>query len=146
MRPRLVAAVCVLVAMIPAAVRVREELDVERRWWRVAELQRQLRLSRAQIETLDALFERERPERIERHRQIEALDRRLADTLERSGDDPDSVAALSEKVEALRMRQSVRRTLMLFEMYQTLTPEQRALLAHIHRSGRGSAHRRRHVQ
>jgi hypothetical protein len=50
----------------------------------------------------------------------------------------DDVAQLSEEVEALRAEQNIRRTLMLFEMYQTLTLEQRERLANIHRYGRGS--------
>jgi Spy/CpxP family protein refolding chaperone len=140
MRPRLVAAVCVLVVMLPTAVRVREGL--ERRWWHVAEMQRQLGLTAGQIETLDALFERERPERVERHRTIEEMDRNLARILQRGSADDESVARLSEEVEALRVQQNVRRTLMLFAMYKTLTPQQRALLTHMHRSGRESARRR----
>ena len=72
MQPRVVAAACVLLTMIPAAVSVQEGPDAKRRWWRVARIQRQLRLTSAQIATLDAVFERGLPERIDRHRQIES--------------------------------------------------------------------------
>jgi Spy/CpxP family protein refolding chaperone len=132
--------------MAPPAFRVREERDAERRWWRVAELQRQLRLTAAQIETLDVLFERERPQRVLRHHQIQAMDRRLAQVLENASADDHRVALLSEQVETLRVQQNVRRTLMLFAMYKTLTPQQRALLADIHRSVRGVSHRGRDVR
>jgi hypothetical protein len=70
MQPRLIAASFVVVTMVPAAVRVRHELESERRWWRVPTMQRQLRLTTAQIETLDTVFQRELRERIIRHRTI----------------------------------------------------------------------------
>jgi len=137
MRLRVTAAACLLLAMTPAAISV-EELDSQRRWWRAAEIQRRLRLTVAQVARLDTLFERELPQRIQQHRQIQDLDRRLAHVIELDNGDDSHVANLSEQVEALRAAQNIRRTLMLFTMYQTLTHEQRTLLAHMHRSGSGS--------
>jgi Spy/CpxP family protein refolding chaperone len=123
--------------MIPSANRV-EELNSERRWWRAVEIQRHLRLTTAQVSRLDTLFERELPQRIQRHRQIQNMDRHLAYVIERDNGDDHHVAHLSQQVEALRATQNIRRTLMLFAMYQTLTQEQRTLLAHMHRSSRGA--------
>jgi len=133
-RPRLTAAACLLLAMVPAAISV-EELDSQRRWWHAVEIQRHLRLTATQVARLDALFERELPQRIQRHRQIQDLDRHLAHVIEHDKGDDSHVAHLSEQVEALRATQNIRRTLMLFTMYQTLTQEQRTLLVHMHRSG-----------
>jgi Spy/CpxP family protein refolding chaperone len=134
MRPRLTAAACLFMAMIPAAISV-EGLDSQRRWWRVVEIQRHLRLTAAQVARLDALFERELPQRIQRHRQIHDLDRHLADVFEHDNGDDGHVADLSEQVASLRAAQNIRRTLMLFTMYQTLTQEQRRLLVHLRGSG-----------
>jgi Spy/CpxP family protein refolding chaperone len=123
--------------MIPAAISV-EELDSQRRWWRAVEIQRHLRLTAAQVARLDAVFERELPQRIQQHRQIQDLDGHLAHVIEHDNGDDSHVAQLSERVEALRAAQNIRRTLMLFTMYQTLTQEQRTLLAHMHRGSSGS--------
>ena len=141
MRPRLLAAVCVLLTMIPAPIRIQGEPDSERRWWRVAEVQRHLRLSAAQIDRLDNLFERERPMRSERQRRVAQMERRLTRTMELADADDESVVRLSEAVESLRIQRNVHRTLMLFAMYKTLTPEQRVLLAQMHRTGRGASRR-----
>ena len=140
MRPRLTAAAGLLLAMIPAAISV-EELDAQRRWWRAVEIQRHLRLTAAQVARLDALFERELPQRIEQHRQIQDLNGHVAHVIEHDNGDDSYAAQLTERGEALRAAQNIRRTLMLFAMYQTLTLEQRTLLAHMHRSGSGSPRR-----
>jgi hypothetical protein len=50
----------------------------------------------------------------------------------------DVVVGLSEELEALRTRQNIRRTLMLFAMYQALTDEQRTRLTQMHRSVTGT--------
>jgi hypothetical protein len=105
MQPRLIAASFVVVTMVPAVVRVRLELESERRWWRAPTMQRQLRLTTAQIETLDTVFQRELRERIIRHRTITNLDRQLERMMETAVDD--DVAQLSEEVEALRAEQNI---------------------------------------
>ena len=108
MRPRLTAAACLLLAMVPAAISV-EELDSQRRWWRAVEIQRHLRLTAAQVARLDALFERELPQRIQQHRQIQDLDGHLRHVIEHDNGDDNHVAQLSERVEALRAAQNIRR-------------------------------------
>ena len=96
---------------------------MQRRWWHAVEIQRHLRLTATQVARLDALFERELPQRIQRHRQIQDLDRHLAHVIEHDTGDDNHVAHLSEQVEALRAAQNIHPTLMLFTMYQTLTQE-----------------------
>jgi Spy/CpxP family protein refolding chaperone len=138
-QPRLVAAAGVLLTMIPAAVSVQEASDSNRRWWRVPAIQRQLRLTPKQVTTFDGLFERGLAERIQRHRQIQDMDRRLAHIMEYGTVDEGDIADLSADVEALRAQQNIRRTLMLFTMYQALTDEQRLILTQMHRSGHDSS-------
>jgi Spy/CpxP family protein refolding chaperone len=141
MQPRLVAAACVLITAIPTAVAVHDASDGNRRWWRLPSIQRQLRLTTRQVATLDSLFERGLPARIDQHRQIQDLDRRLARIMEDPTIHDDRVAELSAEVETLRARQNIRRTLMLFAMYQALTDEQRRMLTQMHRSTHDGARR-----
>jgi Spy/CpxP family protein refolding chaperone len=135
MQPRLVAAACVLVTTIPGTASIQDSPDSHRRWWRAQAIQRHIRLTSRQVATLDAIFERRLPERIDRHRQIQELDRRLARIMEDPASDDDMVVGLSAELEALRAEQNIRRTLMLFAMYQTLTDEQRIRLKQMHRVG-----------
>lgn len=136
---RLIAAAFVLLTMIPEVIRSQDGLEPRGHWWRAASFQRQLGLTPAQIEKLDALFERGLAERIGRHQKIEEMDRLLERIMERGNADTDSVLRLSEQVEALRAQQNVRRSLMLFAMYRTLTREQRAVFAEMRRGATRSA-------
>jgi hypothetical protein len=135
MQPRLVAAVCALLTMIPATVSVQDASETNRRWWRVSAIQRQLSLTSRQVATLDGLFERGLPERIHLHHQIQDMERRLARIMNDPTTHEDVVARLSADLEARRAQQNIRRTLMLFAMYQALTNEQRIILTQMHRSG-----------
>ena len=112
-----------------------EELDSQRRWWRAVEICCHLCLTATQVARLDALFERELPQRVQRHREIQDLDRHLARVIEHDNGDDSHVAHLSEQVEAPRGgRTSAAPSCYL--RYQTLTQEQRTLFAHMHRSGK----------
>ena len=104
------------------------------RWWRTAEVQQTLKLSKAQVERLDMVFEKDRPERVALRRKIAEMDRLLRRVLERGNAEDATVKRLSEQVEALRAQHNVRRTLMLFAIYRRLTPEQRTALTELRRT------------
>src|SRR5262245_55765197 len=104
------------------------------RWWRKADVQRSLNLTKGQIERLDVVFDKDRPERVALRRKIAEMDRLLRRILERGNAQDDTVKRLSEQVEALRAQHNVRRTLMMFAIYRRLTPEQRAAFAEFRRS------------
>jgi hypothetical protein len=142
MQPRLVVAVCALLTMIPATVSVQDASETNRRWWRVSAVQRHLSLTSSQVATLDGLFERGLPERIRLHRQIQDMERRLAHIMNDATTHEDVVAKLSADLEARRAQQNIRRTLMLFAMYQALTNEQRIILTQMHRSGHDPSRRK----
>ena len=113
MRPRVTAAACLLLVMVPSA-------PESKNWTLNAGGGAgrdicHLRLTATQVARLDALFERELPQRVQRHREIQDLDRHLARVIEHDNGDDSHVAHLSEQVEA-RAAANIRRTLMLFTM------------------------------
>jgi Spy/CpxP family protein refolding chaperone len=97
-----------------------------RLWWTEPAIQRNLNLSAAQVARLGAIFGRDLPARRSLHEKIRRLDAALARAI--SDDDDKRVIRLSAELEALRTQQHARRSLMLLEMYRTLTPSQRRRL------------------
>jgi Spy/CpxP family protein refolding chaperone len=97
-------------------------------------MQRTLNLTKSQVERLDTVFEKDRPERIALRRKIAEMDRLLRRVVLRANAEDVTVKRLSEQVEALRAQHNVRRTLMRFAIYRRLTPEQRAALAQLQRT------------
>ena len=93
-----------------------------------------LNLTTTQVERLDTVFERDRPERIALRRKIAEMDRLLRRLLLRANAEDVTVKRLSEQVEALRAQHNVRRTLMRFAIYRRLTAEQRSAFAQLRRS------------
>jgi Spy/CpxP family protein refolding chaperone len=104
------------------------------RWWRKPDVQRLLNLTKSQVERLDTVFDRDRPERIALRRKIAEMDRLLRRILLRGNAEDVTVKRLSEQVEALRAQHNVRRTLMRFAIYRRLTPEQRVALTRLQRT------------
>jgi Spy/CpxP family protein refolding chaperone len=104
------------------------------RWWRKPDIQQLLNLTQAQVDRLDTVFERERPERIALRRKIAEMDRLLRRILLRANAEDATVKRMSEQVEALRAQHNVRRTLMRFALYRRLTAEQRSALKELRRT------------
>jgi len=95
------------------------------RWWRAADVQKELTLSTEQIARIDEIFRTT----IDRQRQnkdvLDQLEARLSTLIEADANEPDVVKQI-DKVEAARATLNKERTLMLLHMRQVLTPEQRA--------------------
>jgi Spy/CpxP family protein refolding chaperone len=108
-------------------------------WWRRSDVQRLLNLTKTQVERLDIVFEKGRPERRALRRKIAEMDRLLGRVLLRGNAEDATVKRLSEQVEALRAQHNVRRTLMQFAIYRRLTPEQRSTLTQFRRSERSES-------
>lgn len=104
-------------------------------WWRRTDVQRLLNLTPAQVERLDTIFEKDRPERLALRRKIKEMDRLLRRVLMRGNAEDTAIKRLSEQVEALRAQHNVRRTMMRFALLRRLTPEQRSLLARLRETG-----------
>jgi Spy/CpxP family protein refolding chaperone len=97
-------------------------------------VQQQLNLTKSQVERLDTVFEKDRPERVALRRKIAEMDRLLRRVLERGNGEDATIKRMSEQVEALRAQHNVRRTLMRFAIYRRLTPEQRNALMELRRA------------
>ena len=104
------------------------------RWWRKPNIQQVLNLTQAQVDHLDTVFERERPERVALRRKIAEMDRLLRRILMRANAEDATVKRMSEQVEALRAQHNVRRTLMRFALYRRLTAAQRSTLRQLRRT------------
>jgi Spy/CpxP family protein refolding chaperone len=98
------------------------------KWWQQEEVQRALRLTPTQIESLDSAFQHTLPERRALGRELESMDRTLQSAILAGDVDDVTVARLSAQIERVRAEQYVARTLMLVKMYRVLTPEQRSRL------------------
>jgi len=96
-------------------------------WWRSEQYQKNLGLTPDQVNRVEAVFQGVFPHlqkgRDELDRQEDALSRLIA--LET---DEAQVTRQVDKVEAIRADLNKKRTLLLFHMYQVLTPDQRVRL------------------
>jgi Spy/CpxP family protein refolding chaperone len=98
------------------------------RWWQNAVVQRELRLSHDQVETLEALFVSTLDERRALRRELDRREEHVQQLLMR-GDtaDAQAIEAITQ-LEIARGRRNAARTLMLFRMYRVLSLEQRQAL------------------
>jgi Spy/CpxP family protein refolding chaperone len=102
-------------------------------WWRDPAIQCQLNLSAPQVSRLSTIFTRDLPARRALNERIRQLDARLHQAIR---DDNEAISIrLAAHVEELRRQQNTRRSLMLIEMYRTLTPTQRARVDMVHATG-----------
>lgn len=117
---------CLTVLLYPIAALAGGQAD---QWWRTATAQRHLRLTPAQVASLEATFH---ATLLRRRALNEALARNEA-ALRRALDRADEqlVAALIDRVQEARADRNTARTMMLMRMYRLLTPQQRRLLAQL---------------
>jgi Spy/CpxP family protein refolding chaperone len=109
------------------------------RWWLDPGVQRELALTEGQVQALQRTFERDLPARRALRRELNRLDSKLQQLLERAVDDDNVIERFSARVEQVRAKRNVRRTLILLEMYKVLTPAQRVALSRLQTSGIGPA-------
>ena len=102
-------------------------------WWRDPSIQCQLNLTALQVSRLTVIFNRGLPARRVLNERIRQLDAKFRRAMQ--DDDEALLTELVPQGEELRRQQNTRRSLMLVEMYGTLTPVQRAGLATIHTTG-----------
>jgi Spy/CpxP family protein refolding chaperone len=123
-RPGFVLAACVLVLGMAFPTPVDGADQTRSRWWLNPVVQQELGLTKTQVQALQRTFERGLPERVALRRDLDRLDAQLQRLIER-GEDDGLVERFSARVEEVRARRNVRRTLILLEMYRILTPAQR---------------------
>ena len=124
-RAGLVLGACVLMLDMARPAPVYGADRTRSRWWLSPVVQQELGLTKAQVQALQSTFERGLPERVALRQNLDRLDAQLQRLIERGEADDGLVERFSARVEEVRARRNVRRTLILLEMYRILTPAQR---------------------
>ena len=101
------------------------------KWWQSAEVQRALRLTPKQIETLDGIFDASLPERRALRAAFDRYEFDVEQLLEKSDSDERLAVEIIDRLERARARKNVTRTMLLFHMRRVLTPAQRIALERI---------------
>jgi Spy/CpxP family protein refolding chaperone len=97
-------------------------------WWKVPEVQRQVRLAPAQVTALDVLFRGSLAERKRLRAELDRLEAKLQRALEQADLDCETAVTLIDKVERTRAQRNTQRAVMLLRMYKILTADQRMAL------------------
>jgi Spy/CpxP family protein refolding chaperone len=95
------------------------------KWWLREDSRRELRLTDAQSRKLNEIWESTAPKQREKVHELQRLEEALAKTIKDSTADVGAVAQQVEKVERLRAETNTTRTVMLYQMFMQLTPQQR---------------------
>jgi Spy/CpxP family protein refolding chaperone len=142
MAPRTAMLVCLfLVAAAAFEDRSQSYQPAGPKWWQQEGVQRALRLTSAQVLSLESAFQGTLPQRRALGRELESLDRELQRVILAAEADDETVARLSARTEHVRAQRHVARTLMLLKMYRVLTPEQRIQLKEVARHRLDSSER-----
>jgi Spy/CpxP family protein refolding chaperone len=89
------------------------------------ESKKELGLTDKQSRKIDEIWESTAPKQREKYHELEKLEEALAALIKESTADEKTVAQQVERVEKLRAETSATRIVMIYKMYQLLTPEQR---------------------
>ena len=98
-------------------------------WWRDADIQQELQLTPGQITDIERAQQESLEGRRSLRQELERADAEMARALERGDLDDATALELVTRVETIRMRSNVARSLVLARMYRVLSPEQRRLLS-----------------
>lgn len=121
--------VTVLVLLLAVTARPRAE---DAAWWRNPQAQETLHLSPQQITRLEQIFHQDVALRTSRRRTLTRLEAEFTEAMNDGDVARIESTHLIDRIEQLRVRINVRRTMMLVEMYQILSPDQRTALATLH--------------
>jgi Spy/CpxP family protein refolding chaperone len=130
--------VVVTACLALGAARAAAQVDPPRRgkWWQDQHTQREFDLTQSQVDAIERIFQDKLQDRIRLRQELVALEARWQDALTRGEIDDDEAEKLIDKVEEARMRRNTARTLVLFQIYRVLTPEQRVKLRESQRLSR----------
>jgi Spy/CpxP family protein refolding chaperone len=124
----------VVVSAAPVVVMARGQ---EGKWWRDADIQRELALSAAQVDVLERIFASTLVEQRKLWRAVARLDRNVQATIA-TGDVDDATLRLAiDELGTARARLNTLRAMTLLHMYRTLSPTQRRRLPWLHEPGHG---------
>lgn len=98
------------------------------KWWAEAKERAELGITDQQSSRIEQIFQAHLPAQRERWRELEKLDKALAQMIKESTADVATVSALVNRVEDLRAEMAKARTVMLYRVHLELTADQRARL------------------
>lgn len=98
------------------------------RWWTEPDVQARLQLTAPQVAALNRLFDDTLSDRLASGARLTRLEQRLARLMAQPDAGEKETLRLVERVEGLRARRNVARTMMLVRMFRVLTPAQRRAL------------------
>ena len=124
MRVPLTGAAVVAVVLASAAAASGESAE----GWKAPDVQRQLKLTPAQVASLDRIFYENLLERRRLRAQLDLREVRLVEAMAAEDVDEGLVHVLIDELEETRARRNILRSLMLLKMHGVLSPNQRALL------------------
>jgi Spy/CpxP family protein refolding chaperone len=107
----------------------------ERRfWWKDAQVQKELGLSKYQVAKIERIWEESIPAIRAAHKEMDGLEAELNRLIRENTADEKVVALQIDRVEARRSEINKARSLMLYRMHRVLTPEQyQGLTKHLER-------------
>jgi Spy/CpxP family protein refolding chaperone len=94
-------------------------------WWRDANVQKELGLTTDQANRINTIFLNARPHLREKADELNAQENELSRLVETDADES-SIVRQSKRVESVRAALNTNRTLMVWQIRQVLTPDQRA--------------------
>jgi Spy/CpxP family protein refolding chaperone len=98
------------------------------KWWTAPDIQARLQLTPRQVAELNRIFDETLSERLASRERLVKLEAALSRLMARPDTREAEALKLVERVEALRARRNVSRTMMLVRMSRVLTPSQHAAL------------------
>jgi len=135
-----VAAGAVLICLV-ALHAVATEAD-EYRWWRDPTVQQELSLTAAQVKILEGLFASTQAEQRRLGNALDLLESRTEQAIGPAALDELRWRSAVDELEAMRAKRNASRSLMLFKMYRTLSPEQRRRMREMQTTGERASGRR----
>jgi Spy/CpxP family protein refolding chaperone len=122
--------IVLLASIVAAASDVVAQPQPPRRgkWWQAEDVQRQLGLTAAQVDSLEKIFQEKLQDRIRLRQELDVLQAQWNEALVQGAVDDTEAGKMIDRLERARMNRNKARTLVLLQMYRVLTPEQVAKL------------------
>lgn len=122
----------VLISLILGALSPIEASAQGFKWWQDDRLKTELALTPDQVGKLEAVFQDLLPRMTTEKDELDRLERQLSEVIRFSNVGEAEVMRQIEVVEAARSALGKTRTLMIYRLYQRLTPEQRLRMKALH--------------
>jgi Spy/CpxP family protein refolding chaperone len=102
------------------------------KWWLSSEMQQRLRLTPAQVTSIDTMYQSSLPDRQALRAMVACLQSEVQQLLARPTVDDAEAYRLISRLADTQARGNIARTRLLLAIRRQLTPDQRAVLARLH--------------